>query len=367
MFKKPFLPTINDINNKEIKKLAQRLKGKSDKETLTNILEWQERNIQAWIDRWYMFLPLYFLFIISLFLLPVEYSVKTIFIAFFIVLAFFDIAFALSYILPIMGFLIVFFTFLFSAGFPPINKFFTIYHLVVLSITFGSIISLIIYLLLKYRSIKSFQPEFKVSDTFKLSLPVNKILKYRLAICRDYAKLTASLLLNLYKNRDIYFILIPQHVAVGIQLNEKLYVLDQRLPVFTFDNWLMFWKEKFKKKKLKANVLKIIRKNGKIEIEKLKSEKINKSKTCKRDVKTLANKVVNILEIEEGTRGHKADLEIPLRYYALYCDNDEIVEFSLIKAIKNKLENEFCGDLSKISKVEITQHAKDFILSVWMK
>ncbi|MCK4733410.1 MAG: hypothetical protein KAT65_13240, partial [Methanophagales archaeon] len=40
--KKQFLPTDADIRNEDLKKLAKRLEGKSEKETLTNILEWQD-------------------------------------------------------------------------------------------------------------------------------------------------------------------------------------------------------------------------------------------------------------------------------------------------------------------------------------
>lgn len=50
--KSQFLPTPEDIENDELKTLAKRLKGSSEKETLTNILEWQDRNIQGWIDRY---------------------------------------------------------------------------------------------------------------------------------------------------------------------------------------------------------------------------------------------------------------------------------------------------------------------------
>lgn len=59
MDKKQFCPTVEDIENKELGKLAKRLKGDSDKETLTNILEWQDRNIIGWSNRWYIFLIFY--------------------------------------------------------------------------------------------------------------------------------------------------------------------------------------------------------------------------------------------------------------------------------------------------------------------
>ncbi|MEM0202521.1 MAG: transglutaminase-like domain-containing protein [Archaeoglobaceae archaeon] len=44
-------PRKEDINNEDIKNLAMRLKGRSDSETLNNVLEWQEKNITYWVER----------------------------------------------------------------------------------------------------------------------------------------------------------------------------------------------------------------------------------------------------------------------------------------------------------------------------
>jgi len=49
--KRQFCPTPEDMENGGLKKLAKRLKGDSEKENLTNILEWQDRNIQYWWER----------------------------------------------------------------------------------------------------------------------------------------------------------------------------------------------------------------------------------------------------------------------------------------------------------------------------
>jgi predicted transglutaminase-like protease len=45
-------PTLKELKNKEVIHLSKRLKGESDKETLTNILEWQDKNIYFWTERW---------------------------------------------------------------------------------------------------------------------------------------------------------------------------------------------------------------------------------------------------------------------------------------------------------------------------
>jgi predicted transglutaminase-like protease len=84
---------------------------------------------------------------------------------------------------------------------------------------------------------------------------VGKILGYRLAVCRDYAKLTAALLLNLYPSSEIYLIAIPRHVAAGIKFNCKVYVLDQKLPVASLEKWLSFWREKKKEKETQSQCL----------------------------------------------------------------------------------------------------------------
>src|SRR5690242_18656094 len=45
-------PNLDDLKNKKIVELSKRLKGKSKKETLSNILEWEDRNLIFWSERW---------------------------------------------------------------------------------------------------------------------------------------------------------------------------------------------------------------------------------------------------------------------------------------------------------------------------
>jgi len=242
--KKPFLPTLKDIENEELKNLANMLKGDSDKETLTNLLEWQDRNVLGWTDRMYLFPILYILLIISFYLLPINPSIKPIFVLIFVLLAFVNITRVLSYFLPIIGLILLLFSWLFSINPLQVQKTISISTLIGLSIVFGALVAILVLLLLKYRSIKSRIPDFKLEDISKLSLPVNNILKYKLAVCRDYAKLTAALLFNLYPNAKIYFFTIPWHVATAIKIGGKYYILDRQLPVLRTDEWLIRWNRK---------------------------------------------------------------------------------------------------------------------------
>ena len=206
MSKKQFLPTDADIKNEDLKKLAKRLEGNSEKETLTNILEWQDRNVRGWEERMYMFPILYILLIASFCLLPINSLIKEIVAPIIVVMGFVDLWVVSAYFLPLIGLIILPFSLSFYINPLQVQKTELISSLIPLSIMFGAIISLVIYLWLKYRGIKSRIPDFKLGDTFKLSLPINKILKYKLAVCRDYAKLTASLLFNIYPNSKVYFL-----------------------------------------------------------------------------------------------------------------------------------------------------------------
>lgn len=74
-------------------------------------------------------------------------------------------------------------------------------------------------------------------------LPVKKILEWKLAVCRDYARLTASLLYNLYTDSEIYLVIIPNHSASGIKFNDKILILDPNfsLPInkgLILNDWL---------------------------------------------------------------------------------------------------------------------------------
>ena len=60
-------------------------------------------------------------------------------------------------------------------------------------------------------------------------------------------------------------------------------------------------------------------------------------------------------------------VEITANLFALKYDEDEIVKYSLIRALKNKIENDFCGCLDKISKIEVMQKEKDLVLKIYYK
>jgi len=200
-----------------------------------------------------------------------------------------------------------------------------------------------------------------VNATTRLSLPLEKIVKkYRLAVCRDYAKLTAALLFSIYPNSKVYFFAIwGQHVATAVKINDKYYVLDQKLPVLTKNGWLNRWN--LKDAEVYTSELKRDS-EGKVTIRWY--ERITRN-SPKIDTEKLTEEIAKILGIKQSTHKDKPDFEIRLYDYAIYYDDDEITKYSLIRAIKNRFEGELCGNIDKVSKIEISQKEKDLIIKVY--
>ncbi len=356
---KQYVPTIEDLKNKEIKLLASKLKGDSDKETLTNILEWQDRNLKYWEERWLTATILTFLLILSAFTLFMYFNAINPAVLGLLVLGIIGLIlletslFKFIYHLVFLLVLVVTYVAIITSNLQSITlRSETFLFILAVSLLLGAFLSLIVSLIMKYKNIKSTVPEFRLEDTFKLSLPVEKILKYRLSICRDYAKLTAALLLTLYEGKEIYFTLIPKHVATAIKLNEKLYVLDQRLPILTLDKWADKWKKRLKKKKLNVELVMISKVNDKIKTEWLKEKfqaENNVPSNVNLNLREITKKLKEILRVNNKIKSHNKTLEveIPLKKASVLFENNEIVIFSLIEAIKNRIEDELAGNIKK--------------------
>jgi predicted transglutaminase-like protease len=181
------------------------------------------------------------------------------------------------------------------------------------------------------------------------SLDIDYILKNHLAVCRDYSKFTACLLLNLYPDADIYFVFAPGHVAPGIKLNDKIYILDQTLPISTLEKWGNF----YNKGSTKYKTLKIV--------EEQNSKFLNLSNNAYFDASTsnttidleaLSMKISNILAINNQSSGNKKFVK-PLKNLKKFYEDDEVISYSLARAIKNRLSDELCGEIKRITKLEI--------------
>lgn len=369
--KRQYLPSEKDIGHKDIKELSYILKEDSEVKTLTNILEWQERNITPWKDRWYMglllggtsaiatvmsLLGMYIGIILDRFSPKLGFQIILGLVLLFLAFAIYGEMYLYSLIqMPLLSlFLIV------------LRDWAPLWYVIGLSAILGGIIITIIYLQLKYKETKRLVSDFKLSDISKKSLPVEKILKYRLAVCRDYAKLTAALLFNLYPENEVYFIEIPNHVATGIKIRDKIYVLDQKLPITSLDRWIHYWKSRLNKKSLEVTILKAVYQEGKIKIERVDPKKVKNLNIPMVDVNSFNRKLPEELGIEETTSNKVEKIKsIRLKDMALKYEKDEIVEYSMARAFKNKILNEFCESIKKITMVEVQQDGRDIVLNIF--
>ncbi len=324
--KKLSCPSPEDLESEELRMLAKKLKGDSEKETLTNILEWQEKNIQYWKEKFIcpiIFISVLLIILFSLFganvLNELIFLIRLLVVAVFLVLLFLTASYWLHF--------------------------------------------------------REYQVSIReiLGDTFRFSLPVDKILEYQLAVCKDYAKLTAALLFNIYPDSKVYFIAVPLHIAVMVKLRGRYYILDKKLPVLTMDKW--FAKNnhlmRLSLRKIAVTYVSELRRESEgmpVDIEFKNYEKISMSDFSEKPINTekLTKEVTKLLKISQTPQKEEPDFKITMPNFATYYEDDEIVIYSMARAIKNKLESEFCGNTDKISRIEITQNGKDLIVKVYL-
>ena len=296
------VPTPEEIASKKVEDLAYRLEGKSDKEKLANVLEWQHRNMKFWLERY----PMPFILGASLIGLVVSSAVP--------------------YILLVYG-----------SNILSIASFFVL--------GFGVVLTTSIAITLMYICYGRRLPLSQFWNTLRPSHVIDDIIENRLDVCRDYAKLTACLLLKLYPKLDIYFAHTSSHVAVGIVVDGQLYMVDQRLPLLTISQWDT--REKSKEEIHKLN-------DGKFEQIKDLTKYRNNQQSLGELIKQLNDSGIVI----SSTTNAKPIKVVKWRNGALlYSMNDEIVNYSLAQLIKYETTTDLI-DIKKI-RIEIQENGKD--------
>ena len=304
-----YCPSLAERENNRIIELANRLKSTSDKETLTNVLEWQNRNIVFWFERYPLSLTIWSLVLAIL-------ATSSLFI-----------------LSPSIWF----------------------WCFVVLVSVFVTLSSIAIYMIRSYRKL----PLKQVFNIFPRNISIDSILDNKLCVCRDYAKLTASLLFNIYPEREIFFVHAPSHVATAIKVENRFYVLDKYLPVVTIDKWHNLWhKRRFSTKKVEKV------KGTSLETVDLKSVLIQTS-SLKPDTDRLTNEMKRRLSIQSSADNSRKGSWTALHWKngAVLYDDDEIVNHSLARRLKMMITNQMI-DMNRITNLEIEQKKNDLILRV---
>lgn len=296
------VPTAEEIANKKISDLASRLKSDSINKTLTNILEWEEKNLTFWLER---------------------FPMPQIFYAFLIGL--------------IVSSVFLYTGFIRGSG----DLFYG--SLVFFALFLGMIIAFLVMILVTIcygRGLKANQ----FWSILKSSISVDDIIENRLCVCRDYSKFTACLLLNLPES-EIVFAHTSNHAAVGIYSNNQLYILDQKLPILTMSQW-------DKREKSKEKIHKF--RNGKTELInntfKASTDYANHSENDRKEyLKSELSRLLG-LPVEWNNNEIKAVKKIKWKHGAnLYQLNDDLVNYSLAR----KIQKDISGELVDLKRVTI--------------
>ncbi len=366
-----YVPTVDDVAY--ARQLAEKLRGRDEADTLNNVLEWVEKNISYWRERAlfrnrsrlsklysYVYavliiIPLILLFLLSLLSIPRYLSESLswyhllVFAAVGLALALLCIIFIISQYILLKLVRALFFALTMWALLIMLSKTSVLsQNLMFPQWVFEPIawiaVGASLFMLLHFLTIYSV---FYVRDggkrrlakalalmdlTFQPGIPLREILRYRLAVCKDYAKLLASVLVNPYPDREIYFLEIPGHVATAIKLEEKLYVLDQRLPIMSLDAWMRKWGVKRARKRL-------LKSSGDgFSIEDVGEATVVEDSSdlnLKKELKELTGAVYNAIK-----SGQKS-VQYVLRGYGRVFDvDDSVIKESLKRAIRTALEKE---------------------------
>lgn len=335
-----YCPTPNEIENSEIKSLANRLRANSLTETLTNILEWQEQNIIFWTERH----PISSLLLTLLTCFC--WAIPTITVLLFILIF---IAILLKNQITLMWLLQVVIWFLQNA------QWFTIIFASIVMTLLATIVSIL-------RSNRKFpwkEIPTALKNVFTPNVSIDFLLKNRLGVCRDYAKLTACLLSNIYPDAGIYFVNAPYHVATGIKIGNKIYMLDQRLPILTIDRWIEYRKHRRKDKierfdPVKNNLHKVADKSALLQTK-------NKIEL---NTERLAKKIVDLLNIKEQNTDNVTSLKITWKNGVILYEEDELVDYSLARWLKRRISNELIK-IEQITKIEVKHQKNDLIFFIY--
>ena len=322
-------PKPEEIQNPEVGKLASRLKGSSYKETLTNILDWEGRNIVFWTERH------------PLETLLGQFVVLSMIIGVFV---FFGLIIFVALIYHSLNLLLT------------ITTWYTPIWITIMLTGVVLILAIMIQIIHSNRKIPILEG---LRNAFSFSININFLLEKKLGVCRDSAKLTASLLLNIYPDAEIYFASAPSHIATGIVVENRLYMLDQRLPILTIDGWKKY-------RHLEGKLHKL----GNTSIEEVDPKGfLSKTGNISPDKQTLAKltqTMLDLLKIKEQTNG-TGDLLVTVRLkkgMSLYQD-DELVNYSLSRWLQAKISSELI-DMNQIAKIEVTSEKEDIIFRIYL-
>jgi len=338
-----YCPTSDEIENSKVKSLAWRLRAGSDKETLTNILEWQDRNIKFWTERH-----------------PMPTLLSYICLIFVAALVFFWLGFVVSILLLIVlnSQIAVLVWFIQTAEWFFQNA---LWFVAIFVGSTATALAAIISIIFSNRKFPWKEIPRGLKNTFAPSISMNFLLENKLGVCRDYTKLTSCLLLNIYPNAELYFASAPDHVATGIKIENRLYMLDQRLPILTMDRWVDYRKHRESDTIRKLDPIKKTLQHAD------KRALLQTEDRPELNAEKLAKRMTELLNVKEQLDDKIVSLQKPISVLwksgAILYEEDEMVDYSLARYLKARISDELIRT-TQITKIEINREKDDLTFSI---
>jgi predicted transglutaminase-like protease len=200
-----------------------------------------------------------------------------------------------------------------------------------------------------------------LKNVFWPNISMNFLLENKLGVCRDYAKMTACLLSNIYPNAEIYFASAPGHVATGINIENRLYMLDQRLPILTIDRWNDYRKPK------KSDTIERFDPIKKTLHKADKRTFLQTKDKPEPNTEKLAKRMTELLNIKEQPDDKTISLQkpipIPWKNGARLYEENEMTDYSLARFLAKKISSELVK-ISQITKIETSCDKDDLIFQI---
>lgn len=327
-----YCPTSDEIENDNVKRLAKRLKAASLEETLTNILEWQEKNIVFWSERH----PLVDIFWVSV-----------------LTLLFGTLALSILRALNIL----------------PLSFFswFVVKWLVIWASSIVTTLTIMIFILHSNRKFPWKEVPKGVINAFMPSISIDFLLEKKLGVCKDYAKLTACLLSNINSNAEIYFAHARDHTATGIAIENRLYMLDQRLPILTKDRWNDYRKpRKYHTIERFDPIKNTLRKVDKGRFPQTK----DKPELNTEELSKISERMTELLNIGEQSHDraipHQKTIPIPWKNGVILYEENEMTDYSLARFLTMKISGELIR-VNQITRVETSLDENDLIFQIHVR
>ncbi len=199
-------------------------------------------------------------------------------------------------------------------------------------------------------------------DIIKYNISFDFLIDRKLGVCRDYAKLSAALLFNIYPQKEIHFVYAPHHVSTGIKVEDKLYILDKYLPVTTFRKWNEKWKKgKFAKKTVTRAI------EGRMFPVEDRDSVLPKTNQTEPDHCIPSSKKLEQLMGIQSPTDYSRDNPLKIWKWkdgAKLYEDDEIINYSIARRLKSIISREML-DKNQIAHIEINREKYDLIFSVY--